>query len=173
MPLELGKEYPEPGEQALIERIAQQITDAQNKEYPPGQKPMRRDAHGKHHGVVRAEFTVEPNLPPELAIGIFRAPRTYKAWIRFSNGEGAPKPDAVKDGRGMAIKVCGVEGKKLLEDEADATTQDFLLISHHSFFIRTLRDYVELFETLARGRTSWRTSAHPSRRRTTTCARRW
>lgn len=151
MQLELGQEYPQPGEETLIAKIADQISAMQRKEYPPGVKPMRRDAHGKHHGVVRAEFIVEPDLPPELAVGLFKAPRAYRAYIRFSNGEGAPKPDSMKDGRGMAIKVLGVPGEKLLEDERDAQTQDFLLISHHSFFVRTLADYVELFETFSRG----------------------
>lgn len=148
---QLGQEYPQPGEEALIARITEQIASTQRKEYPPGVRPMRRDAHGKHHGVVRAVFTVEDGLPPELAVGLFRVPRAYRAYIRFSNGEGSPKPDTMKDGRGMAIKVLGVDGEKLLEDERSAQTQDFLLISHHSFFIRTLPDYVELFDTLERG----------------------
>jgi hypothetical protein len=34
----------------------------------------------------------------------------------------------------MAIKVLGVPGKKLLDDEAHATTQDFVMINHPVFF---------------------------------------
>ena len=48
--------------------------------------PARRDAHPKGHGCVTAEFQVLADLPADLAWGLFAAPATYKAWIRFSNG---------------------------------------------------------------------------------------
>lgn len=151
MQLELGREYPGPREEEQIAAIASLISQMQREEYA-GKKPMRRDAHGKHHGIVRAELTVEPNLPPELRAGLFKEMKTFACYIRFSNGEGTPKPDSVKDGRGMAIKVLGVPGEKLLEDEKDEQTQDFLLISHHSFFVKNLDDYVSLFEGFKHGR---------------------
>jgi hypothetical protein len=60
---------------------------------------------------------------------------TYQAWIRFSNGSGDPtRADIKRDARGMAIKVMGVPGKKLLDDESAATTQDFIMINHPVFF---------------------------------------
>ena len=37
------------------------------------------------HGCVRAEFSVEPGLPEELRIGVFKAARMFPAWVRFSN----------------------------------------------------------------------------------------
>ncbi len=50
----------------VIETISlQQI--AQNLKQ--GEKPVRRDAHAKHHGCVKAEFVVEDNLPEEMKAG--------------------------------------------------------------------------------------------------------
>lgn len=73
---------------------------------------MRRDAHAKMHGVVKAEFIIEPNLPEELQIGLFKEAKTYPAWIRFSNQSGSLSPDIERDIRGMAIKLMGVAGRK-------------------------------------------------------------
>ena len=66
---------------------------------------------------MRAEFIVEGELPSEYRVGIFREPRTFAAWVRFSNGSGVVQRDIVPDGRGMAIKLMGVDGRKLLADE--------------------------------------------------------
>ena len=46
----------------------------------------------------------------------------------------------------MAIKLLGVAGEKLLDDEKDATTQDFVLIDHPVFFIKDVADYVPFME---------------------------
>jgi catalase len=70
-------------------------------------------------------------------VGVFAAPRTYQAWIRFSNGSGIARPDSIGDGRGMAIKLMGVA-------ESPSTTQDFVMINHPVFFVRNAADYVDL-----------------------------
>jgi hypothetical protein len=44
----------------------------------------------------------------------------------------------------MAIKLLGVPGEKLLPSERDATTQDFVLISHPTFFVDDPRRYAKL-----------------------------
>jgi hypothetical protein len=48
--------------------------------------------------------------------------------------EAVTHADIKRDARGMAIKVLEVSGKKILEDEADATIQDFIMINHPVFF---------------------------------------
>jgi hypothetical protein len=101
--------------------------------------PARRDAHPKAHGCVRAEFRVLDNLPVALRVGIFEQPRSYQALIRFSNGSGTPQDDKVGDGRGMAVKLLGVEKSR-------STTQDFIMINHPAFFVRNAADYVD-FQT--------------------------
>lgn len=123
-----------PGEAAAIATITADIENVvrnQAKTSPPA----RRDAHAKPHGCVKAEFRVLDGLPASLRAGVFAEPRTFEAWIRFSNGNGTPQPDSNPDGRGMAIKLMGVAG-------SPSTTQDFLMINNPAFFVRNAADYV-------------------------------
>ncbi len=110
-----------------------------------------RDAHRKAHGCVQARFTVLNQLPATAAQGLFATPKAYDAVIRFSNGSGASADDHQADGRGMAIKVLGVPGTKLLDDEANASTQDFVMINHPVFFVRNAADYVGFQKSLGGG----------------------
>lgn len=136
------------GEDAAIIEILRIIKAKLCEQFPAGQGDMRRDAHPKHHGAVRAELVVEPKLPRELAVGVFRAPRSYPAWVRFSNGSGTVQPDHVRDGRGIAIKLLDVIGPKLMTDED--RTQDFLFINHDVFVVKDAADYVDLFRIIER-----------------------
>lgn len=119
---------------------------------PPAQ-PYRRDVHSKTHGCLRASFTVVDNLDPRLRFGLFANPKRYDAWIRFSSGNAYPQPDSTHDARGMAIKVMGVEGKKLLDDDGlpHANTQDFALMNSTQFFIRNINEYAEFTGYLSSG----------------------
>ena len=136
------------GEEAAIAEILRIIRLKLREQFPAGGGDMRRDAHPKHHGAVRAELVVEPNLPPDLAVGVFATPRRYPAWARFSNGSGTVQPDHVRDGRGIAIKLMDVDGPKLLRDEQ--RTQDFLFINHDVFAVKDASDYVDLFRIIER-----------------------
>lgn len=100
-----------------------------------------RDAHAKQHGCVKANFEVIAGLRPTLRQGLFAQAASYPAWLRFSNGSGKSRDDKQGDGRGLAIKVMGVVGEKLLSDES--ATQDFLMINHPVFFVKDAADYVE------------------------------
>lgn len=99
-----------------------------------------RDAHAKHHGCVKADFEVMAGLRPVLRQGLFAQAAKYPAWLRFSNGSGKSQNDKEGDGRGLAIKVMGVVGEKILNDEV--ATQDFLMINHPVFFVKDAADYV-------------------------------
>jgi hypothetical protein len=123
-----------PDEAAVIEIIVKAIENIVRAEAKTG--PAHRDAHAKAHGCVKAEFRVLDNLPSALRAGVFAETRTYNAWIRFSNGSGTPQPDSVGDGRGMAIKLVGVQ-------QSPSTTQDFVMINNPSFFVRNAADYVD------------------------------
>lgn len=138
------------GEAQAIDEVRRLVMARMTKLYPAGGGAARRDAHPKHHGVVRADFIVEADLPGEYRVGVFREARTFPAWARFSNGSGVVQSDIVPDGRGVAIKLMGVQGRKLLEDEADAQTQDFLFINHDVFFVKDARDYIEFFRIVER-----------------------
>lgn len=122
------------GENAAIGQLTEQALKI-------GKTHGRRGAHPKAHGCVRAEFIVDPSaLPQDARVGIFKGQHTFPAWIRFSNGNSEPQPDTVPDVRGMAIKLMGVEGTKLLERERDEKTQDFILISSDVFFARNAQE---------------------------------
>ncbi len=136
----LGLESIPDDEPKAIEDTKEVLAEFLRKEYPAGKRPARRDAHAKAHGCVKAEFRV-PELAEELRVGLFKQPGTYNAWIRFSNGNPTPRADKIGDGRGMAIKVMGVPGEKLLEAERDAQTQDFVMINAPVFFVDTAANY--------------------------------
>lgn len=134
-----------PGEAEATKTIAELIGRSIEKSYPPEKRPARRDVHPKAHGTVRARFTVNAELPENLAHGVFVPGKAYDAWIRFSNGSSDPSRADVKgDARGMAIKLMGVPGAKLLPAESEAETQDFILINHPVFFIDDPQDYLKL-----------------------------
>lgn len=102
-----------------------------------------RDAHAKSHGILRGELVVSPNLPQVLAQGVFKTPKTYPVIIRLSTAPGAIMPDGQPTFRGMAIKIIGVEGEKFLPQEADALTQDFLLVNHPIIPTGTIDTYLD------------------------------
>lgn len=141
--LELGKEYPLPDEAAQIKEISDLFTGMSERKYPPSVRPMRRDAHTKAHGCVKAEFSVPAQVPERARLGLFKAASTHQAWVRFSNAFSSIESDGKLDVRGMAIKVMGVEGDKLLESERSEQTQDFLLINVSVFFSPSVAEYVK------------------------------
>jgi hypothetical protein len=89
-----------------------------------------RHAHAKSHGILKGQLVVYDQLPDALAQGMFRMPSEYPVIVRFSTAPGDILPDGVASFRGMAVKVIGVEGRKMLPELADAVTQDFLFINH-------------------------------------------
>ncbi len=86
-----------------------------------------RDAHAKSHGILRGALTVRDDLAGELRQGLFVEPRTYPIIVRFSTAPGDIQDDRIASLRGMAIKVIGVEGARLMP--GDEVTQDFLLVN--------------------------------------------
>ena len=126
-----------PTEDQMIENMALMLREKMAKDYPQG--ATKRDAHPKSLGLLKAEFTVMPNLPDDLRVGIFKEARAYLAFIRFSNASNKVQSDARKDFRGFAIKLLGVQGEKFMPDEK--VTQDFILLSNPTMPLGT----VELF----------------------------
>ncbi|WP_157938121.1 catalase family protein [Acinetobacter junii] len=132
-------------EEKLAYEISQHIEETIRKQYAT--KLALRDAHPKAHGCVKAKFEVLPNLAEKFAHGIFIPNKNYDAWIRFSNASSdASKADYEKDARGMAIKILGVTGNKILENEKNATTQDFIMINHPVFFADNASRYLKFVD---------------------------
>jgi catalase len=125
------------GEAERFERYATELRDMQRA------RAGGRALHAKGFG-VRAEVAVLPDLPEHARLGPFAAPRTFEAFARFSNGSGGRQADRKPDIRGLAVKLLGVTGKKLIPGLEDATTQDFLAIHTPSTPVRNADEFMAL-----------------------------
>jgi hypothetical protein len=114
------------------------------------QKQLARDGapsralHAKANLGVEAEFEVLADIPAEARVGMFATPKRYAALARFSNGAARTQPDRKLDVRGLAVKLFGVDGKKLIPGLEDATTQDFLAIRTPSVPMRDTEEFMTL-----------------------------
>jgi hypothetical protein len=133
-----------PNEAAITTQIADEVEKGIRAQYQPG--GARRDVHAKSTGCLKAEFRVHDSIPASLAKGVFVPGAVYQAYLRFSNGSGDPKQtaDGHDDGRGLAIKLLGVPGEKILETDKEAMTQDFVMINHPFFFTSDPQTYLTL-----------------------------
>jgi hypothetical protein len=109
-----------------------------------------RGVHAKHHGLMKASLQIREDLPERFAVGLFKPGHKYECWVRVSNTQPVPQADYRPDGRGIALKILRVEGRPAVPfrlpngldgPDADATTQDFAMVSHPTFFVKDARDY--------------------------------
>lgn len=100
------------------------------QKYPDGK--LKRAFHAKTIGVVKAKFIIKDNLPDFLKVGLFTEPKTYDAWIRFTNGNATVNDDIKKQARGMAIKVINLEGFQHLDKDKQGI-QDIILFTSRTF----------------------------------------
>jgi hypothetical protein len=142
------KEVVESDEQALFEGFLRDITAKQEEvakqdEGAKQKKTLRRGFHAKLHAGLMAEFHVLGDLPEYARYGVFREPRVFPAAVRFSNGEPSINNDKHPEPRGIAIKLVGVPGRKLLPGQENAVTQDFLATSHSvTSTVRNARQFI-------------------------------
>ncbi|MCB4234996.1 hypothetical protein LDL59_07545 [Kaistella anthropi] len=95
-----------------------------------------RDAHANGYAVLKAEVEILDNLPEELAQGIYAKPGKHQAVVRFSNGSSRVLPDKLSgNAQGFALKIFGIDGKKLSPGEEDSMNVDFNLINNPVFFV--------------------------------------
>lgn len=128
------------GESERHERFAVALRDLQRAR-AAGQKPDRA-LHAKANLGARAELEVLADLPEHARVGIFAEPGTYRGWVRYSNGAGAREPDAKPGVRGLALKLVGVPGQKLIPGMEEEKTQDFLLIKSPATPFRDADEFV-------------------------------
>lgn len=132
----------EPGEDARFEAYAEELHQLQLKNTRQG-KPARA-LHAKGQPGIEATFTVHADLPDVARVGLFARPGSYRAFVRFSNGSGAHQPDRKPDVRGVAVKVLGVTGRKIIPGMEDALTQDFLMIRSPATPVRNADEFLAL-----------------------------
>ncbi len=133
-----------PDEATRFERYAEELRAIQRKAAAGGARS--RALHAKGNAGAQAELTVLPDLPAHARVGIFSAPGSYRAYVRFSNGAALRQPDRKPDVRGIAVKVLEVGGKKLISGMEDATTQDFLLIQSAATPFRNADEFVGMIK---------------------------
>jgi hypothetical protein len=137
MPSTDWKENVLPDEDARFEGYAERLRALQDR--APAGAPRLRALHAKGHLGLTAKLEILPDLPEHARQGLFAAPGNYEALVRFSNGSGKRRGDKAGDVRGIAIKVLGVTGKKVL---GDAATQDLLLIQSSATPFHTPDEFV-------------------------------
>jgi hypothetical protein len=116
-----------------------------------GKVRFLRDAHAKMHGCVKGTFAVRDEIPEDLKVGVFKEPHTFKTWLRYSNGNSEVRSDWKVDARGMAIKLTGVAGDKLVPEFPEQSTQDFVMINHPVFFVDNPVKYAETLKIFHSG----------------------
>ncbi len=139
--LPLATETPIPDEERLTREIITECALFIRENWLPGS--AQRFGNTKTFGVVRAEFTVRPDLAEGLRQGLFGTPRTYPAWVRFSGPGPYAPPDLEDFGQcSVGIKVMGVPGPKLMADETG--TQDLIMVSPASFVTPNIRENAKM-----------------------------
>ena len=159
--LELYKEYPQPNEDELGAKLIAHLKRVMEKIYLTGM--TYRDTHAKGHYIVKGEFTVEPDLPQELRVGLFRESRSYPCWIRFANLSRTPQKDIKGDVRSMSFKLMGVEGEMLWQDDPEAKTLDIIMMGTPKFLAPNLSQFYDMEIAIDKGGLSllWFFITHP------------
>ncbi|MFV8750806.1 hypothetical protein ACNOYE_09670 [Nannocystaceae bacterium ST9] len=109
-----------------------------------------RALHFKPHVDARAEVIVG-ELPEQLRVGPFAAPRTWPGYVRFSNGGSRHVSDGAPDVRGVAFKLVGVPGAKLIPGLEQALTQDLLFIHTAATPVAGPDDFIALIRAAKDG----------------------
>jgi catalase len=132
-----------------FERYASELRALQKKRARGG--PPSRALHAKGHVGAVGELIVPAGLPEALRVAVFAEPRTWPVYVRFSNGSSQHQGDRAPDVRGLALKLVGVPGRKLIPGLEDKRTQDFLLIHTPSTPFRDPDEFVSFVRANAAG----------------------
>lgn len=109
-------------------------------------KPTSRALHAKQHVGVSAHVDVIGG-----GEGMFATAARYGAYVRFSNGAGASRSDKTPDARGLAVKIVGVEGRKIIPGLEDKKTQDFLFITTPSLPFKSPDEFMSFVRAAGGG----------------------
>jgi len=146
--LGLAEERILPGEEAATRAIIAAQGTFTRRTYAVS--VAERVGNTKTYGAVRGTFEVLPGLPEPFRRGVFAHPRTFPVWVRFG-GPGPHSPPDMRDNGllSVGIKLMGVEGPKLLDDERH--TQDFLGLSSPTFTTPDVIENVKLQRRVVQG----------------------
>ena len=140
----LAEEVVGPDEAAVVTAFVEFLKATSTKHHPSGTVP--RFNQGRAAGCVDAEFVVTDDLPPDLRVGLFAQPGSYKARIRFANA--TSQSDTERDVRGMSIKVFNAAAENLTSGVAD---HDFILNSHPVMMVGQTSTFLDLLKAVEGG----------------------
>jgi hypothetical protein len=139
--LKIAEERVDADEEASLQSIIDTFKAQMSGLWKPG--GFERGGNTKTHGIVRGEFIVHDGLDPKFRHGIFKEPRTYRAWVRFSGPGPYVTPDIDDVGfMSISIKLMGVPGPKLIAEEEH--TQDMFGVSPPTFVTPDTRANAQL-----------------------------
>jgi hypothetical protein len=138
MPATDWKEVIPPDEDKRFEYFTSVLSDIQAKAH------AGRALHAKGSLGAEAEFEVLADVPADARHGMFDTPKKYPTLVRFSNGAPRKQSDKKPDVRGIAIKVIGVAGEKVIPGMENAVTQDFLAIRTPVTPVRNAEEFIKL-----------------------------
>jgi hypothetical protein len=114
--LKIAEEKLLPNEEEYLNLIISSFTTQMRGLWKPG--GFERGGNTKTHGIVRGEFIVHDDLPPQFRHGIYAKPQTFRCWVRFSGPGPYITPDIDDVGfMSISIKLIGVPGPKLMDEE--------------------------------------------------------
>jgi hypothetical protein len=141
----LAEENVADDENEVVSHFITFLENASVERNPKG--PILRFNQTRTTGCVEAEFTVRDDIPPEDRVGLFAAPRTFRAFIRFASTS-HDKTDKDKDVHGMSISLADVPGENLTPG---STKQDFVLNSHPVMVAPNTKEFLEFLEAFEAG----------------------
>ena len=137
-----------PNEKEITRQITEQMTAFLGKHYQ--HSIAERAGNTETYGLLKAQFEILPLHEERLKKGIFKKPAIYPAWVRFAGPGPLVTPDIKNNGiLSIGIKLMGVEGKKLIDDEK--MTQDFLGISAPTFTTPNIIENLKLQKQIYKG----------------------
>jgi hypothetical protein len=152
--LALAQERVLPEEHETIERIAERMSAFLKAKYEDTGRIAERAGNTKTYGIVRGIFSVNPDLPQELCVGLFKKAEDFAAYVRFAGPGPFVTPDPLNNGiLSMAVKLMAVPGAKLLPDEKK--TVDLLTISSPTFTTPDIYANVNLQREVGRDTPAW------------------
>ena len=137
---ELSFEHPEPDEADTAKQMAETLLKI-SETVLEDSGHASRSVHAKGHALIRGKLEILPNLPPELAQGLFATPATFETIMRVSTTPGDILDDDVSTPRGMALKILDVPGARLPGSEQDSA-QDFVMVNGPAFAAPTAKAFL-------------------------------
>lgn len=139
------KEIVASDEGARFGRLAEDLATVQrDRDAKYGEKA--RGLHRKPTAGFRAELVVRDDLatvlPAAMQLGPFTPSARWPAYVRLSNGAWERRSDKAPDVRGVALKLVGVPGTKVLSGAEEPRTHDFLLIQQPTIAARSADDFI-------------------------------